>query len=87
MMGIFYVISCPSSENGSAYAVAGEIFSMITEFSDLPRAKASLVYGNSIRPSSKHIGDQLELFSKKRYRPVYLQRDEIMNNCEKIEEF
>jgi acyl-homoserine-lactone acylase len=87
MLGIFHVVAYRPSETGISYAAAGETFSMITEFSDPPRAKASLVYGNSSRPGSKHIGDQLEMFSKKKYRPVLLRKDDVMKNLEKEEKF
>lgn len=87
MLGVFHVVAYRPLENGISYAVAGESFSMITEFSDPPRAKASLVYGNSTRPGTKHLTDQLEMFSKKKYRPVFLQKDEVMNNLEREEKF
>ena len=43
-------------------------------------------YGNATQAHSPHVGDQLELFSKKQLRKVLLQREDQLQNLEKREQ-
>jgi acyl-homoserine-lactone acylase len=51
------------------------------------KAYAVLGAGNASQPSSPHITDQLELFSEKRLRPVWLTRKEIEANLKERKVF
>ena len=66
-------------------AVAGETYVAIIEFGDRPKAKALLTYGNATQKGNPHVGDQLELFSQKKLRPVWYERAEVEANVEKKE--
>jgi acyl-homoserine-lactone acylase len=55
------------------------------EFSDPVRAEALMTYGNSTQPHSSHRGDQLDLFSQKKFRPVWRDKAVIEANLEKKE--
>ncbi len=74
-----------TAESLKSRAVAGETYVAIIEFGDRPKAKALLTYGNATQKGNPHIGDQLELFSKKQLRPVWYEREEVEANVEKRE--
>ena len=74
-----------NSSDNKSYAVAGDTYVAVTEFGPKVRARVLLSYGNATQPGSKHIGDQLSLLSQKKLRPALLDRNEIMQNSEKIE--
>jgi acyl-homoserine-lactone acylase len=54
----------------------------VVEFSTPVYAEALLGYGNWSKVGSKHVDDQLPLFSKKQMRPVWRARNEIEANLE-----
>lgn len=74
-----------TAESLKSRAVAGETYVAIIEFGDRPKAKALLTYGNATQKGNPHIGDQLDLFSKKQLRPVWYERAEVEANVEKRE--
>ena len=76
-LGVFRVVSYRPGDDGKASAFQGETYVAVIEFSEPLRAQALLSYGNATQPDSPHIGDQLELFSKKELRPVWRTREEI----------
>jgi acyl-homoserine-lactone acylase len=51
-------------------AVSGDSFIALVEFSDPQRAQVLLTHGNASQPGSPHLGDQLELFSRRELRDV-----------------
>lgn len=67
-------------------AVAGDTYVAIIEFGDKPRAKALLTYGNATQKGNPHIGDQLDLFSKKQLRDVWYERVDVEANVEHRED-
>ena len=67
--------------------MSGDSYVAAIEFGKKVRAKTLISYGNSSQPESPHVGDQLELFSKKELRPVWRTRKEIEANLEKREIF
>ena len=75
-----------TAESLKSRAVAGETYVAIIEFGDRPKAKALLTYGNATQKGNPHIGDQLELFSKKQLRPVWYEREEVEAHVEMREE-
>ncbi len=74
-----------TAEGLKSRAVAGDTYVAIIEFGDRPKAKALLTYGNATQKGNPHIGDQLELFSQKKLRPVWYERVEVEANVEKRE--
>lgn len=83
--GVFNVIRYIAGESGPAYAVAGTTSCIVVEFSNPPKAKGIMVYGNSSNKNSKHYGDQLQLFSNKQYRDIYFSKDDVAAHIEKKE--
>ena len=67
------------------YVGGGDSWVAVIEFGKKIRAKALLSYGNSTEKDSPYNGDQLELFSKKELRDVWLYEDDIEINTTKIE--
>ena len=83
--GIFRVIDYAPAEQGRLVASSGDSFVAVVEFADPVRARVSLSYGNSSQPGSPHVGDQLELVSRKELRPAWRTREEIEANLESRE--
>jgi len=86
-MGIFRVLYFAPDEDKLFRANNGDSYVAIVEFSDPVRANVLLSYGNSTQPNSPHRGDQLELFSQKKLRPVWRTREQIEQNLELKEVF
>jgi acyl-homoserine-lactone acylase len=80
--GIFRVTYFLPATGGKFQAVAGDTYVAAIEFADPVRAKALLSYGNATQPGSPHVGDQLELYSRKELRLVWRSRAEIEANLE-----
>jgi acyl-homoserine-lactone acylase len=57
----------------------------VVEFSSPLRARTLVGYGNWSRRGSKHRTDQLELYSRKELRPVWLTRAEVEAHLERRE--
>jgi acyl-homoserine-lactone acylase len=68
--------------DGKAEIVHGDTYYAVIEFSTPVHAEALLGYGNWSKPGSKHVDDQLALFSKKQMRPVWRARKDIEANLE-----
>ncbi len=79
-LGIFRALSFRELGQGLKQASSGDSFVMALEFSNPVRAQALLSYGNASQPDSPFFGDQLELFSRKELRPVWITREEIETN-------
>ena len=86
-LGIFRVLGLVLEKDGKFQSVSGDSYVAAIEFGKKVRAKTLISYGNSSQPESPHVGDQLELFSKKELRPVWRTREEIEANLEKREIF
>ena len=72
-------------ESLKSRAIAGDTYVAIIEFDERPRAKALLTYGNATQKGNPHIGDQLDLFSQKKLRDVWYEREDVEANMEKRE--
>jgi acyl-homoserine-lactone acylase len=70
------------AEDGKRVITSGDTFIAVVEFSDSQRAEGLLPYGNSSQPGSPHVGDQLELFSQGKLRPLWRKREEIERHLE-----
>ncbi len=74
----------PDSD-GKMKAVAGDTYYAVTEFGEKVNARAVLSYGNATQPGNKHAGDQLDLMSEKKMRPVLFYREDVLRHVEKNE--
>ena len=68
------------------YAVAGDTYVAVIEFGERPKAKVLLTYGNATQKGNPHIGDQLELFSQKKMRDAWFEREDVEANLERQED-
>jgi len=84
-LGVFRVTGYGKMEDNRFRAGSGDSYKAVIEFSDPVRARALLTYGNASQPGSAHHTDQLELYSKKKYRPVWRTKREIEANLEQRE--
>ena len=84
-LGVFRVAWPARSDKKNMYIGGGDSWVAVIEFGKKIRAKALLSYGNSTEKDSPYNGDQLELFSKKELRDVWLYEDDIEINTTKIE--
>ncbi|MBD2414290.1 acylase [Nostoc calcicola FACHB-389] len=81
-LGIFRNLYFSPQSNGKFESVAGDSYVAAIEFSNPVRAMALTSYGNATQPGSPHIGDQLNMFAKKKLRPVWRDRDHILAHLE-----
>ena len=81
-LGIFRVITWSPMHDGERTPVAGETYVSVVEFSTPVKAMGLLSYGESSQPGSTHRGDQLELLSQKKLRPIWLTRPEVDAHAE-----
>jgi acyl-homoserine-lactone acylase len=82
LMGAIRTLNLGPFINGKAQGIHGDTFFAVVEFSTPIHAEALLGYGNWSKPGSKHVDDQLPLFSKKQMRPVWKARADIEANLE-----
>ena len=76
--GVFRVAWHKDVDSDKKYElIGGDSFYGVVEFSDPLKAKVLLPYGNSTQPGSPHLGDQLELYSKKQMRDVWYRLEEV----------
>lgn len=73
-------------DGGLPRVVGGDSFVAVVSFGDRVRAVGVLPYGNATQPGSPHIGDQLELFSKEKLRPIYFYPEEVKANSTRMEQ-
>jgi acyl-homoserine-lactone acylase len=82
IMGAIRTVDFGPFVDGKTAAARGDTWYAVIEFSTPVHAEALLGYGNWSRPGSKHVDDQLALFSRKQMRPVWRARNEIEANLE-----
>ncbi len=82
--GVFRTIYY-SFEGKNLIASGGDSFVAAVEFSDKLKAKGLLSYGNSTNKNSKHYGDQLQLLSEKKLRPIWFYKEDVEKNIIKKE--
>ena len=83
-LGIFRVLGFQPTGDGKYAANFGDSYVAAIEFSNPIRAWAVLGYGNASQPGSPHVGDQLDLLSRNRLRPVWRTRRAIEANLESV---
>lgn len=84
--GIYSVLTFREGPDRRHEAVHGDTFVAAVEFSDPPRARTLLAYGNATQPGSAHIGDQLPLLAKKQMRPAWRSRAEVLQHLARREQ-
>jgi acyl-homoserine-lactone acylase len=81
--GIFRVVTWSPLKNGERIPLHGETFIAMIEFGKkTTHAEGLLTYGDASQPGSKHIGDQLQLLSDKKLRPIWRDRAELKDHTE-----
>lgn len=80
LLGSFRTLTFEPDRDLRFRPVQGDSFIAVVEFGETVRAKVLLAYGNATQPGSPHVGDQLELFSRKELRDAWLTREEIEAN-------
>jgi acyl-homoserine-lactone acylase len=68
-------------------ATGGDSFVALVEFGRPIRARTLLAYGNASQPGSPHRTDQLALFANQELRPVWWQREEILQHLKERKRF
>lgn len=82
LLGTFRVLTFVQDKDLRFRPVHGDSYIAVVEFSNPVHAKVLLSYGNATQPNSPHVGDQLELFSRKELRDAWLTQDDINNHLE-----
>ena len=83
--GVFRVAYYAPDKDGKNTMIGGDTYYQAVEFGKPVRAKVLIAYGNATQPGSAHIGDQLELFSKKQMRDAWRTRKDVEANLESRE--
>lgn len=86
-LGLFRTISWGPWTGATRTPAAGETWVNLVQFTTPMRAIATMSYGNSSQPGSPHRSDQLALLGEKRFRPLWLTREEVERNLEKRETY
>ncbi|WP_445634014.1 acylase [Nostoc sp. DSM 114161] len=81
-LGIFRSLYFSPESDGKFKSELGDSYIAAVEFSNPVRAMALTSYGNATQPGSPHIGDQLNMFAKKKLRPVWRDRSDILAHLE-----
>lgn len=86
-LGVFRVLGFTPAEGEThrQRAVQGDSYVAVVEFSDPPRARALLSYGNHSQAGSPHVGDQLELLSRQELRPIWRERSDVEARAVEVE--
>lgn len=82
-LGIFRVLSFAEGSDGRFRAISGDSYVALVEFSDPVRALVLTSYGNATQEHTGHVGDQLDLFARKEFRPVWRTRADVEANLER----
>jgi len=86
--GVFRVLGYSREEpDGKSSATGGTSWVAAIEFARPLRAVSIIGYGNASRAGSPHRTDQLALFARKEFKPVWRTRAEIQKHLEKRERF
>lgn len=77
LLGTFRTLTFSLDDDRRFRATQGDSYQAIVEFGDSVRARVLLSHGNATQPGSPHYGDQLVLYSEKRFRDAWLTRADI----------
>ena len=81
-LGVFRVITFGPMHNGTRSQIHGETWVSMVEFSNPPKFKVLMSYGNSSQPGSPHHTDQLPYLARKELRTAWRTRSDIEANLE-----
>jgi len=73
-------------EKGKYNVLGGNSYVAAIEFGNKIKASGILAYGNSTQTSSPHFGDQLDLFSRGEFRPIWFYPEDIHKNTKEVED-
>jgi acyl-homoserine lactone acylase PvdQ len=73
-------VSRPMNGSSRRYGYSGNSFICAVEFGQKVKAKSLLAGGNSNNPSSKHFGDQAEMYANGVFKDVLFYKDDIVKN-------
>ena len=65
------------------YGVSGNSFICAVEFGPKIKAKSLLAGGESGNPNSKHFNDQLEMYTKGKFKDVLFYKEDVLKNAER----
>jgi acyl-homoserine-lactone acylase len=65
------------------YGVSGNSFICAVEFGPKIKAKSLLAGGESGDPNSKHFNDQLEMYTKGKFKDVLFYKEDVLKNAER----
>ena len=71
------------SGTNKRYGVSGNSFICAVEFGKKIKAKSLLAGGNSGNPSSKHFTDQLEMYTKGKFKDVLFYKEDVLKHVER----
>jgi acyl-homoserine-lactone acylase len=83
--GVFSVVDYQPVAGNRYRAVGGDSYEAVIEFSSPVRAMSLVAYGNASRTGSPHRTDQLALFSRKQFKPVWRTRAQVEAHLERRE--
>jgi acyl-homoserine-lactone acylase len=83
--GVFRVLGYARESDGKFAAVGGTTWVAAIEFARPLHAVSIIGYGNASRTGSPHRTDQLALFARKEFKPVWRTRPEILKHLERRE--
>jgi len=84
--GVFSVVDYQPAPNNRYRAVGGDSYEAVIEFSSPVHAVSLVAYGNASRTGSPHRTDQLPLFSREQFKPVWRTRADVAAHLERREE-
>ena len=85
--GSFRTINWTALKDGERTPLHGETYISMVEFSKPMKAVGIVTYGESSQPGSKHNGDELQLLSDKKFRPLWRTRAEVDQHMEEKKVF
>ena len=76
-LGCFRVTYYDEADDGKQVTYSGDGWVLAVEFGEIPKAYSVLAYGQSSRPDSPHLTDQLEMFARGEMKRVAWTETEI----------
>ena len=76
-LGCFRVTYYDEADDGKQVTYSGDGWVLAVEFGEVPKAYSVLAYGQSSRPDSPHLTDQLEMFARGEMKRVVWTEAEI----------
>ena len=83
--GVFSVVNYQPAGGNRFRAVGGDSYEAVIELASPVRAMSLIAYGNASRTGSPHRTDQLPLFARKQFKPVWRTRGEVEAHLERRE--